>query len=118
MGRDAETRDPGRRAASRDGSAACALSADGLAERLAWIRSAILPHVVASEPAPDGIVWELEDAPGLAERLERLRALESACCPGLAIEVAPGARPGRRRVSIRGIDPRASLFAPLPRSGD
>ena len=82
----------------------CSLPPADLAGRLAWIRSEILPHTLSREPIADGAAWTLRDAPGLADRLDALVALESACCPTLAIahrETAPGAR----RLEITGLPP-------------
>jgi hypothetical protein len=96
-----------------DPLAVCTLPADGLGERLAWIRSEILPHAVSSVSGTDGIVWELEDAPGLAARLDELIVLERECCSGIEFAHAAGAAAGRRRFEVRGIDPGASVFTSL-----
>ncbi len=105
--------DPTVSEAGVDPLAVCTLSAGGLEERLAWIRAEILPHAVASEPSPDGIAWELEEAPGLVAKLDRLVALERECCSGIVIEHGPSPVAGRRRLEMRGIDPRAAVFASL-----
>jgi hypothetical protein len=80
----------------------CTLSSDELNERLARVRSEILPHAVSSERRPDGMAWDLEDVPGLAARLDQLVALESECCSGVVFEHKEGA-PGRRRLELRGL---------------
>ena len=113
MSTDSTTVNPARGEASLDPLAVCTLSAEGLGGRLAWIRSEILPHVVASEPRPDGIAWELEDAPGLAAKLDRLVALERECCSGIVFEHRMSPTPGRRLLEVRGIDPHAAVFAGL-----
>ena len=92
----------------------CTLPATGLAGRLAWIRAEILPHAVSSEPSADGIVLQLDDAPGLAAKLDRLVELERDCCSGIAFEHAPGPGAGRWRLVVHGIDPQASVFKSLP----
>jgi hypothetical protein len=87
----------------------CTLSTDRLAERLAWIRSRILPHAVRMERLAAGVAWELDAAPGLADELERLIALERECCEGIAFERMSSATPGRLRLEVRGVDPDAAL---------
>ena len=111
MSRDSTTADPTGGRVGLDPLAICTLSADALEERLAWIRSEILPHAVASERSPDGIVWELEDAPGLAAKLDQLVALERECCSGIVFEHAASSTNGRRRLEVCGVDPRAAVFA-------
>ena len=96
-----------------DPAAVCSLSEDGLAARLDWIRREILPHAVARTRLDDGVALELEAAPGLDEKLERLIRLESECCPGLAFERPQSPTPGRLALAIRGIDPDASLLRSL-----
>jgi hypothetical protein len=106
-----------------DTAEVCSLSADGLGERMEWIRREILPRTLETLRLEHGLAFELESAPGVAEKLDRLIALERACCPGLAFERAAGARPGRLRLVVRGIDPDAPVLrglgvsdAPPPRS--
>jgi hypothetical protein len=80
-----------------------------LNDRLAWIRAEILPHAVACERSSNGVVWELEDAAGLAEKLDRLVALERECCSSIVFAHGPSANGGRRRFEVRGVDPEALL---------
>ena len=96
-----------------DPLAICALPANGLNERLAWIRSEILPHAVKAEQTSDGLVWELEDARGLAAKLDRLVALERECCSGIVFEHRRSATAGRLHLEVRNIDPSAAVFASL-----
>ncbi|MDX1648550.1 MAG: hypothetical protein R3263_01730 [Myxococcota bacterium] len=93
----------------------CTLSADGMQERLAWIHHEILPHHVATERLVDGLALELAPAPGLRERLERLIALERACCDGIVFALAPAGSPDGLRLEIRGVDPDAPVLAALRR---
>jgi len=79
----------------------CSLAPEELTKRITWIRSEILPHLRREEELPSGVVWELEDSPGLAETLERWAALERRCCGHLTFERGPGARPGQVRLEIR-----------------
>ena len=83
----------------------CTLAADELATRLAWIRAEILPHARRMERLDGGVAWELADAPGLREKLDRLVELERACCASLDITCAPSATRGVVRLEIRGVDP-------------
>jgi hypothetical protein len=117
MSTDSTKADPARSDASLDPNTVCTLPADGLSERLAWIRSEILPHAVASERRPNGIVWELEDAPGLAAKLDRLVALERDCCSGIDFRHRTGEETGRRRLEVLGIDPEAAAFIDLQVKG-
>jgi hypothetical protein len=92
----------------------CTLPADGLGERLAWIRSEILPHAITHERKSNGIAWELDDSPGLVAKIDRLIALEKDCCSGIVFEHRPSpTAKGRRRLEVRGIDPRAAIVADL-----
>jgi len=91
----------------------CTLSPEGLAERIAWIRREILPHARRSERLLSGIAWELDAAPGLAEKLDRLVALERECCDGIVFEHGPSADAGRLRLEVRGVNPDAESFRSL-----
>jgi hypothetical protein len=113
MAGDSRTTDPSQAEAGCDPLAICNLPADGLEQRLAWIRSEILPHAVASEERPDGMVWEFEDAPGLTRKLEQLIELERECCSGLVFEHGKSPTGRRHRLAVRGIDPRAGALAAL-----
>ncbi len=102
-----------------DPAEVCLLPEAGLSERLAWVRSQILVHAVATERGERCLAWELAEAPGLREKLERLVALERECCSSIAFVHGPGAAPGRLRLEVRGVDPDAAVFRslrPLPRS--
>lgn len=107
---------------SSDGSSArsaqdlaevCTLSPEGLAERIAWVRREILPHAIHSERLPTGIAWELDAAPGLVEKLDRLVTLERECCDGIVFEHGRSAQPGRLRLEVRGVNPDAEAFRSL-----
>jgi hypothetical protein len=83
----------------------CSLSPERLRERLAWIHEEILPYARRSERLPDGFAWELEPAPGLAEKLDRWIALERECCSDVTFERTDGAQPGWIRLEARGLLP-------------
>lgn len=91
----------------------CTLPADGLAWRLAWMRDQILPHARRTERLEAGLAWELDAVPGLAEKLDRLIALERDCCRGIVFERMQGSVPGGLRLEVRGIDPDAPLLHAL-----
>jgi hypothetical protein len=97
-----------------DPAEVCTLPKDGLNERMAWIRDEILPHARATESLASGLAWELDPAPGLSEKLDRLIALERECCRGIVFERAEASVPGRLRLEVRGIDPAAAVFGTLP----
>ena len=113
MTSDFDTPNQTRGEAGVDPLAVCTLPPDELVERLAWIRSEILPHAVDGESIEDGLAWELDDAPGLAAKLDQLVALERECCSGIVFEHQPSQTAGQRRLEVRGIDPRAPIFASL-----
>ena len=115
---DSITASHSRDAVGIDPLEVCTLSAGGLEERLAWIRAEILVHAVSRERSPDGITWELEDVPGLTAKLDRLVVLERECCSGIVFEHRPSATARRRVLEVRGIDPRAAVFAALQDPGE
>jgi len=79
----------------------CGLSPEDLARRIAWVRSEVLPYLRHEEKHGTDVVWELEDAPGLAATLDRWAGLEGECCSDLVFQRVPSARPGRLRLEIR-----------------
>jgi hypothetical protein len=87
----------------------CTLSTSALEERLRWIRTEVLPHAVHFERQAGAVSWELDDVAGLAERLDRLIALERECCSGIVVEHQRLAS-GARRLTLRGVDPDAAVF--------
>lgn len=95
-----------------DPKAICSLPPRDLTDRLAWIRTEILPHAVGSTRLANGLRIELEDAPGLRDTLDRLIALEAECCGTIEYAWKPDAS-GRLALTVRGIDPDASIFAEL-----
>ena len=100
-----------------DPQAICSLPPDELEARISWIREQIGPHTVATERLEEGLAFELEDAPGLADTLARLIRLENECCPGVTIEVTESAHPGRLRLELGGVDPDSPLFGRIRRAG-
>ena len=82
----------------------CTLSEQAYAERMAWVRSEILPHAVSREPIPGGWAWEFEDAAALRDKLDRLVELERECCGDVEFAHRPSDTEKRRRLEIRGID--------------
>ena len=100
-----------------DPTPVCTLAADELAKRLAWIREEILPHARRMERLDGGVAWELTDAPGLREKVDRLIDLERACCSAIDFARTPGATPDAFRLEIRGIDPDADVFRSLRAAG-
>jgi hypothetical protein len=100
-----------------DPARVCTLSVDALSERITWIRDEILPHARLTERVQSGLAWELHGAPGLAEKLDHLIALERECCSGIVFERMASATPGRVRLEVRGIDPEAEVFRSLVTPG-
>jgi hypothetical protein len=98
-----------------DPLAVCSLPANSLDERRQWIRDEILPHAVETESLVKGrgVAIELRDAPGLADKLDRLIELERDCCSSIGFERTTGATSGRLRLEIRGVDPHAAVFQSL-----
>jgi hypothetical protein len=91
----------------------CTLPPRALRERIAWIRDEVLVHARSTERSESGLAWELDAAPGLVEKLERLIALERDCCSGLVFEQRRSTTPGRVRLEIRGLDPEGELVQQL-----
>ena len=91
----------------------CTLPPSGLAERLDWIRAEILPHARRTEQLASGFAWELEEVPGLAEKVDLLIALERECCGGIVFERKDAGAPGLLRLEVRGVDPKAAVFRSL-----
>lgn len=100
-----------------DPAEVCTLSPAGLSERIAWIRKEILPHARRTERLEAGLAWELDAAPGLANKLDHLIALERECCSGIVFERFESATRGRVRLEVRGIDPDAEAFRSLGAPG-
>ena len=80
---------------------ACTLSPEDLAARVAWVEREIRPHLRHEARLASGFAWELEDAPGLAEKLDRWAELESRCCAEFVFARVPSDRPGHLRLEIR-----------------
>jgi len=100
-------------ASKLDPAAVCTLSRKGLGERMAWIRDEILPHAHRTERLESGFAWDLVMAPGLAEKLDQLIALERECCSGIVFERSEASVSGGLRLEVRGIDPDAPVFRTL-----
>jgi hypothetical protein len=96
-----------------DPAEVCTLPSDDLRERLAWISREILPHVTGVTRLDDGLRLDLKAAPGLAQTLDHWIALERECCSGIQYQRVADPSPDRLRLEIRGVDPEASIFAPL-----
>jgi hypothetical protein len=110
---DASPRKVAGEESALDPSVACTLSADGMAERIAWIRSEILPHVLETERLERGLAFELESSPSVVARLDHWVGLERECCSSIVFERAASRTPGRVRLEVRGIDPDAAVFRTL-----
>jgi hypothetical protein len=108
------TSDPAAASAPLDPIAVCTLAPESRDERLAWILDEILPHAVGCVRGTDSISWELEDAPGLTEKLDQLVVLEQQCCAGILFEHAASATAGRLRLNVKGVDPQSAVFADQP----
>ena len=79
----------------------CSLAPSELAERIDWIRREVVPHALGREALPDGFAFEFAPAPGIAERLDRLVALETGCCGALRLAHVPSPKSGLRRLEVR-----------------
>lgn len=90
----------------------CTLPPDDLRERLAWIRGEVLPHARGNEPLlpGPGHVWTFPRTPERRTQLERLVALESACCRGpVGFQLEEDAAQDVLRLVVRGIGSAADL---------
>jgi hypothetical protein len=108
-------RAPGQQ--SLDPAAVCTLPPSGLADRLAWIEREILPHATRTVRLDRGLAIELDAAPDLAARLDRLIDLERECCSDIVFERHAGATSGALRLEIHGVDPDAAAFRALQLPG-
>jgi hypothetical protein len=108
-----DTANSTQRKSSLDPLAICTLPPRGLSERLAWVRAEILPHAIANQWLEDGIAYEFDDVPGLANKLDQLIARELECCSDIVFDHQRSRTDGRRRLEIHGVDPNASVFASL-----
>ena len=80
----------------------CSLSAEALRERVAMIRSEILPHLKATRALAGG--RSLDFGPELAERLEAWVELERRCCGGLVWKLEPLPSSEGLRLTVEGED--------------
>lgn len=86
----------------------CTLSAEALRERIAMIRSEILPHLKATRVLAGG--RSLDFGPELRERLEAWIELERRCCGGLVWKLEPLPRAEGLRLTVEGEDVLARLL--------
>lgn len=89
--------------------AICTLSDKEFAARRKELREGLLPQARGREELSDGLALFFDASPELREELEAFMAFERECCPGLGFSVRDAS--GALRLEIRGIDPRASIFA-------
>ncbi len=87
----------------------CNLSDKELAARRKELREGLLPQARGREDLSDGLALFFDASPELREELEAFVAFERECCPGLGFSVRDVS--GALHLEIRGIDPRASIFA-------
>lgn len=95
-----------------DPKVSCSLTGTQMVEREAEWHSILGDRVLAASRKGSALEVELRDAPGLAERLASVVALEAACCPFLDLRVEPA--PGRLMVHFDGppeAQPVIDLFA-------
>jgi hypothetical protein len=91
----------------------CTLSADQLTVRLAEIRRDIVPYVQHTHRLQDGVALELNNTPGLREKIERVIGLEHECCEGLQFALSDADQTGGLRLEIRGVDPSSESLKQL-----
>jgi len=113
MALDHTMQDPSRSTTGIDPAEICTLAPEGIADRQAWVREAILPHAVDREQSASGLAWEFEDVPGLAAKLGQLVEKERGCCSGIDFVHGRSTATGRLRLEVRGIDPHSPVFASL-----
>ena len=90
----------------------CSLPNDELSDRVARIRSEILPHVTGRQPLADGVAFDFEHTAAMQKTLEDFVAFERECCSGLTWDLH---RPSDRvlRLSVQGLDPGSDFFRAL-----
>lgn len=106
---------PGR--AALDPIDVCSLDPEALAERIAWVRLVLVPHVLGRVRLPQGVALELEDAPGVSDRVDHWIELERRCCGGIRWARGVPSAASRHRIEIEGVDPDGPLFAAFPLLG-
>ena len=95
--------------------AICNLSDEDLEARRAQLREGLFPQARGREELPDGLVLLFDETPEMRDELDAFVAFERECCPGLDFSVRDAS--GALRLEIRGIDPRASVFAGIGAAG-
>lgn len=81
----------------------CNLAEAPLAERLAWIRRELMPHVTARSERAGVLRLTLDAGPGVRQKAEGWIALERECCSGIDFALADAATAGSLSLTIRGL---------------
>jgi len=87
----------------REWASVCSRSPEELRERIATVRTELLPRVVEKAKRSGGFTWEFEDTPELRRKLEELVALERQCCGGLSWTLEDLAHASRLRLAVDGM---------------
>jgi len=67
---------------------ACTLNDQDFKTRRALARKILLPHIIATDRGPDGLVLTFKDGPTRRADVENFIALERQCCAFLNFEIA------------------------------
>ena len=89
-------------------SSACSLPPADLEERIAFIRSEILPRATSQQSDARGTQFEFPNEPELAAQLRALVDFERECCPSLEWELQEEAQ--RLTLRVGGLDPASPLL--------
>ena len=92
----------------------CKLSDEELKARRAQLRKELFPLARGREELPDGLALLFDAKPEISQALEDFVTFERECCPGLDFSLHDTSGP--LRLEIRGIDPKASIFAGIAES--
>ena len=95
----------------------CSLPDNELKDRVARIRSELLPHVTGRRPLADGVAFDFAHTAAMEEALEDFVAFERECCSGLAWSLH---RPSARvlRLRVRGLAAGPDFFRALDGAAD
>ena len=87
----------------------CNLSDEQLKQRRAQLSKELFPLARGREELSDGLALLFDAKPEIERALDDFVAFERQCCPGLDFSLHRSAE--ALRLEIRGIDPKASIFA-------
>ncbi len=89
----------------------CSLPPDELRERVAHLRTELLPLVRRRQQLPDGIAWDFDPGVAMRARLDAFVTFERQCCGSVTFDITEPPESALLRLTVRGPD--AAAFAAL-----